>query len=59
MKLINKKDIPGLVLSAGVGAIAGLIYLAGKFTGQANAYEDCGNMLRDAIVKAQEVKSKE
>lgn len=54
MKLIDKKDFAGLAMSAGVGAIVGMIYLRGKYTGEAAAYEDCNNMLQDLVEKAKD-----
>lgn len=59
MKLINKKDLPGLAMAAGVGVLTGLIYLAGKCTGEVNAYEDCGRMLADIVEKVKDVKPEE
>ena len=46
-KLFNKRDITGLALAAGVGGITGLLYMAGKLSGRADAYEHCGQMIKE------------
>lgn len=59
MKIIDKKDLPGLAMSAGVGVLVGMIYLMGKCTGEANAYEDCNQMLQPIVEKCKELISQE
>lgn len=59
MKKIDKSDIIGLALSAGVGAVTALIYFAGKFGGKAAAYDECSNMLMDLVDACEKIETKE
>ena len=59
MKFIDKKDLPGLAMAAGVGVLTGMIYLVGKFTGESNAYGNCNAMLQDLVEKCKDIKPNE
>jgi len=49
-----KHDVWGIVLSAGVGIITGMIYFAGKAAGGSEAYAECANMITDAVKEVYE-----
>ena len=50
---MHKRDIMGLVLSAAVGVLTGMIYFCGKSSGKIDAYQDCYNQIQETIDKAQ------
>lgn len=50
---MHKRDIVGVVLSAAVGVLTGMIYFCGKSSGKIDAYLDCSNALQEAFDKAQ------
>lgn len=59
MKKLNKTDVWGVVLSAGVGVITALIYFTGKFGGKAEAYGECSDQLMELVKLCEEVDAKE
>lgn len=50
----KKLDLFGILVPLGVGVITGMVYIVGKLTGRSEAYNDCANMLQEAITEAQE-----
>lgn len=59
MKKFDKKDIAGMMLSAGVGVVTYMIYHVGKCAGKIDAYSDCSNQLKTIVEACKDIKPTE
>ena len=59
MKFELKRDIWGVVFSAGIGVCAWLLYDVGKITGSIQAYEEQNEFLNSLLEEAKKAQTKQ